>query len=64
MPRRVTGTDPDDQAVLHEDPSAPMHGVLVVTRDDGGVRQHFEISQDGGATWATWFDGRYVGQRP
>lgn len=27
---------------------------------DGSVRQHFEISQDDGETWATWFDGRYV----
>jgi len=27
---------------------------------DGSVRQHFEISQDDGATWSTWFDGRYV----
>jgi hypothetical protein len=28
--------------------------------DDGSVRQHFEISSDGGRAWATWFDGRYV----
>lgn len=27
---------------------------------DGSVRQHFEISEDDGATWSTWFDGRYV----
>jgi len=27
---------------------------------DGSVRQRFEISEDGGRTWATWFDGRYV----
>jgi hypothetical protein len=27
---------------------------------DGSVRQHFEISEDGGRTWVTWFDGRYV----
>jgi hypothetical protein len=27
---------------------------------DGSVRQHFEISADGGATWTTWFDSRYV----
>ena len=27
---------------------------------DGSVRQHFEISGDGGRTWSTWFDGRYV----
>jgi len=28
--------------------------------EDGSVRQHFEISEDRGGTWATWFDGRYV----
>jgi hypothetical protein len=28
--------------------------------EDGSVRQHFEISENGGRTWTTWFDGRYV----
>lgn len=27
---------------------------------DKRVRQHFEESQDGGATWTTWFDGYYT----
>jgi hypothetical protein len=27
---------------------------------DGRVRQHFEESQDNGATWTTWFDGYYT----
>ena len=27
---------------------------------DGSVRQHFEQSTDGGATWATTFDGHYT----
>jgi hypothetical protein len=27
---------------------------------DGRVRQHFEESEDGGKTWATWFDGYYT----
>lgn len=31
--------------------------------DDGSVRQHFEISQDEGRSWTTWFDGRYVRSR-
>jgi len=26
---------------------------------DGRVRQHFEESADGGATWTDWFDGYY-----
>ena len=28
--------------------------------NDGAVRQHWETSEDGGATWVTLFDGRYV----
>jgi hypothetical protein len=28
-------------------------------RDDGSVRQHWEVSSDGGATWETAFDGIY-----
>ena len=28
--------------------------------DDGRVRQFIEESRDGGATWATWFDGYYT----
>lgn len=27
---------------------------------DGSVRQFLEISEDGGKTWGTWFDGKYV----
>jgi len=27
---------------------------------DGGVRQHWESSSDGGKSWTTAFDGRYV----
>lgn len=27
---------------------------------EGGLRQHWEASQDDGATWSTVFDGRYV----
>jgi hypothetical protein len=30
---------------------------------EGRVRQHFEESEDGGATWTTWFDGYYT-RRP
>ena len=39
--------------------SQPFRGTWT-PHDDGSVRQHFEISSDGGRTWATWFDGRYV----
>lgn len=27
---------------------------------DGSVRQHWRVSRDGGATWSTVFDGKYV----
>ena len=27
---------------------------------DGSVRQHWRVSQDGGKTWTTSFDGKYV----
>ncbi len=30
---------------------------------DGSVRQHWERSEDGGKTWTTAFDGRYVRRR-
>ncbi len=35
-------------------------------QEDGSVRQFLEESTDGGKTWATWFDGRYVrvGSKP
>jgi len=42
--------------------SQPFRGTWTPNAD-GSVRQHFEISSDGGATWATWFDGRYVRSR-
>ncbi len=29
-------------------------------REDGSVRQFLEESTDGGKTFSTWFDGRYV----
>ncbi len=42
--------------------SQPFRGTWTPS-SDGSVRQHFEISADGGATWTTWFDGRYVRRR-
>lgn len=37
----------------------PFRG-LWTPLQDGRVRQFFEISQDDGATWATWFEGFYT----
>ena len=39
--------------------SQPFRGTWT-PNGDGSVRQLFEISADSGATWSTWFDGRYV----
>jgi hypothetical protein len=39
--------------------SQPFRGTWTPNAD-GSVRQHFEVSQDGGKTWGTWFDGKYV----
>ncbi|MCZ6779898.1 MAG: hypothetical protein O7F16_13170 [Acidobacteria bacterium] len=30
---------------------------------DGSVRQHWEISKDGGKSWETAFDGRYTARQ-
>jgi hypothetical protein len=39
--------------------SQPFRGTWT-PNPDGSVRQFFEISTDQGATWTSWFDGRYV----
>jgi hypothetical protein len=38
--------------------TTPFRG-LWTALPDGRVRQFFEISNDGGETWATWFEGFY-----
>jgi hypothetical protein len=39
--------------------SAPERQRITWTPSDGDVRQLWEVSGDGGATWRTEFDGRY-----
>ncbi|MBL8345173.1 MAG: DUF1579 family protein [Rubrivivax sp.] len=39
------------------------HRIAWTPGADGGVRQHWQTSEDDGKTWATAFDGRYV-RRP
>jgi hypothetical protein len=39
--------------------TTPFRG-LWTALPDGRVRQFFEISSDGGETWATWFEGFYT----
>ena len=40
--------------------SVTIERVTWTPREGGMVRQHWEASTDGGATWATQFDGLYV----
>ena len=35
------------------------HRITWTPRPDGTVRQHWQTSLDGGATWTTAFDGAY-----
>ncbi|MGC4111128.1 MAG: hypothetical protein QM747_12045 [Nocardioides sp.] len=37
----------------------PERQRITWSREEGGVRQHWETSADDGATWATAFDGHY-----
>jgi hypothetical protein len=51
----MTGTAPGEG-----EGSAPEHQRITWTPQDGDVRQLWEASPDGGTTWRTAFDGRYV----
>ena len=52
----LQGTTPDSAA---QDGQA-IQRITWSPLDSGDVRQHWEASKDGGATWTTAFDGRYV----
>lgn len=41
-------------------PGAPLNEIRWTRNDDGSVRQHWQSSADGGKTWKTAFDGKYV----
>ena len=41
-------------------PGAPLNEIRWTKNDDGTVRQHWQSSADGGKTWKTAFDGKYV----
>ena len=46
--------------VMRSNPDAsPVNRITWTPNDDGSVRQHWETSADGGATWTTAFDGTY-----
>jgi len=40
------------------------HRIAWTPGADGSVRQHWQTSEDGGTTWSTAFDGRYVRRTP
>ena len=44
--------------------SNPLNRITWTPNPDGTVRQHWEQSTDGGATWTTAFDGLYVPREP
>jgi hypothetical protein len=39
---------------------APVNEVRWSRNDDGSVRQHWRVTKNGGKTWTTAFDGKYV----
>lgn len=59
-----------DGAMRFEGDRATLDGKVELSRmaltpqPDGSLRQLIEHSNDGGATWYVWFDGRYVRQPP
>jgi hypothetical protein len=66
---RLEGGLRDGAMVLQSEPQPDAKGVPTIQRitwspgTEGSVRQHWESSRDGGATWTTVFDGRYVKSR-
>jgi len=55
------GLDESGSMVLASDPDvSPIQRITWTPSDDGSVRQHWEVSRDGGETWETAFDGTYV----
>lgn len=58
---RIAGGIENGAMVLRSEPSAEgaVHRVTWTPRADGSVRQHWQSTADGGATWSTVFDGIY-----
>jgi hypothetical protein len=49
-----------DSGVPGRKPDAAVNEIRWTRNDDGSVRQHWRTTKDGGKTWETAFDGRYV----
>jgi hypothetical protein len=58
----VGGLDEKGAMVMMDADAAanPLNRITWTPNPDGSVRQHWETSTDGGATWSTSFDGLYV----
>ena len=39
---------------------APLNEIRWSRNDDGTIRQHWRATKDGGKSWETVFDGKYV----
>lgn len=63
QPLRIHGGLEDGSMVMRTDPAGEdgktVQRITWTPREDGSVRQHWEASKDGGATWSTVFDGIY-----
>jgi hypothetical protein len=55
----LEGTFAGGRMTLTSDPGKAMNRVTWQALPDGRVRQHWEASEDSGATWKTAFDGYY-----
>lgn len=55
------GLDERGNMVLESDPAkTPIQRITWTPNADGTVRQHWQQSKDGGASWSDVFDGLYV----
>lgn len=63
QPLRIHGGLEDGSMVMRTDPGGEngttVQRITWTPREDGSVRQHWEVSKDGGAAWSTVFDGIY-----
>ena len=62
---QLSGAFKDGKMMLSSAPMTADNGKVLINRitwtpnPDGSVRQHWELSRDGGASWQTVFDGLY-----
>ncbi len=55
------GLDKKGRMVMESDPTrSPIQRIRWTPKKDGTVRQHWQQSKDGGASWTDVFDGTYI----